>query len=73
MSNQSNYAHKSFGKISREVSKIKKKLIKSLMFMIMVSNMASILTQVYMAKVTPIYNFFPHLLHTLPFISLSLL
>ena len=41
------------------------------MLLIMVGNMASIFTQVYMAKVTPIYSFFPHLLHTVPFTSLS--
>ena len=43
------------------------------MLLIMVGNMASIFTQVYIAKVTPIYSFFPHLLHTVPFTSLSLL
>ena len=63
---------KSFGEISREVSKIKK-IIKSLMLLIMVGNMASIFTQVYIAKATPIYIFFPHLLHAVPFTSLSLL
>ena len=39
----------------------------------MVGNMASIFTEVYIAKVTPIYGFFPHLLHTVQFTSLSLL
>ena len=43
------------------------------MLFIMVGNMASIFTQVYIAKVTSIYNFFPHLLYTLPFTYLSLL
>ena len=43
------------------------------MLLIMVGNMASIFTQVYIAKVTSIYSFFPHLLHTVPFTSLSLL
>ena len=43
------------------------------MFLIMVGNIASIFTQVYIAKMTPIYNFFPHLLYTVPFASLSLL
>ena len=32
--------------------------------------MASICTQMYIAKVTPIYSFFHHLLHTVPFTSL---
>ena len=39
----------------------------------MVGNMASIFTQVYIANVTPIYTFFPHLLHALQYTSLSLL
>ena len=43
------------------------------MLLIMVGNMASIFTQVYSAKVTSICSFFPHLLHTVPFTSLSLL
>ena len=43
------------------------------MLLIKVGNMESTLTQVYIAKVTPIYSFFPHLLHTVPFTSLSLL
>ena len=49
------------------------KIIKSLMLLIMVGKMASILTQMYSVKVTLIYSFFPHLLHTLPFTSFSLL
>ena len=43
------------------------------MLLIMVGNMASIFTQAYIAKVTPIYSFFPQLHHTVPFTSLSLL
>ena len=43
------------------------------MLLIMVGNMVSIFTQVYIEKVTPIYSFFPHLLHTVPFTSFSLL
>ena len=43
------------------------------MLLIMVGNMASIFTQVYIAKVTLVYSFFPYLLHTVPFTSLSLL
>ena len=43
------------------------------MLLIMVGNMASIFMQVYIAKASPIYHFFPHVLHTVPFISLSLL
>ena len=39
----------------------------------MVGNMASIFTQIYITQVTSIYSFFPHLLHTVPFTSLSLL
>ena len=41
------------------------------MLLIMVVNMASIFTQVYNAKMTLIYNFFPQLLHTVLFASLS--
>ena len=72
MSNQSNYAHEKFWGDIKEVSRIKK-LNKSLMLVIMVGNMASIFTQVYIAKMTPIYSFFSRLLHTVPFTSLSLL
>ena len=43
------------------------------MFLIMVGNMASIFTQVHIAETKPIYSFFPHLLHTVPFTFLSLL
>ena len=39
----------------------------------MVGNMTSIFTQVCIAKVTPIYSFLPHLLHTVPFTYLFLL
>ena len=39
----------------------------------MVGNVASIFTQVYIAKATSIYSFFPHLLHAVPLTSLSLL
>ena len=38
----------------------------------MLGNIASIFTQVYIAKVTSIFIFFPHLLYTVPFTSLSL-
>ena len=56
-----------FWEILRE---IKKTINKSIMLLIMVGNMASIFTQVYIAKATPIYSFSPHLLHTMPFTSL---
>ena len=49
------------------------KKIRRLMLLIMVGNVASIFTQLYGAKVTPICSFFPHLLYTVPFTSLSLL
>ena len=49
MSNQSNYAHERFLGDIKEVSKIKK-INKSLMLLIMVGNMASIFTQVYIAE-----------------------
>ena len=43
------------------------------MLLMIVGNVASIFTQVYIAKATSIYSFFPHLLHTVPFTSLPLL
>ena len=73
MSNQSNYAHEKFWGDIKGSFKNKKKLNKSLLLLIMVGNKESIFTQVYIAKVTPIYIFFPHLQHTVPFTSLSLL
>ena len=39
------------------------------MLLIIVGNMASILIQVNITKVTSIYSFFPHLLHTVPLTS----
>ena len=45
---------KSFGEISRGSFKNEKKLIKSLMLLIIVGNMGSIFTQVFIAKETPI-------------------
>ena len=72
MSNQSNYAHEKFWEDVMGTSKNKKKL-KKLMMLIMVGNMASIFTQVYIAKAAPIYIFFHHLPHTVPFTSLPLL
>ena len=72
MSNQSNYAHEKFwGDIKGSFKS--KKLNESMILLIMAGNMASIFTQVYITKVTPIYSFFPHLLHTVPFTSISLL
>ena len=43
------------------------------MSLIMVDDVASIFTQVYMAKVTSIHYFFPDFLHAVPFISLNIL
>ena len=48
---------KSSGEISREVSIIKK-LNKSLMLLIIVCNMASVFTQMYIAKATSLYILF---------------
>ena len=69
MSNQTNYAHGNvWGDFNGSFTN-NEKLIKSLM-LIMVGNMVSIFTQVYIAKVTPIYSFVPHLPHTMPFLHL---
>ena len=43
------------------------------MLLNVVGNMTSIFTQVYIAKMTLLYSFFPYVLHTVPFTSLSLL
>ena len=41
------------------------------MLLIMVGNMASICTQVYIAKTTPIHSFFPYLMHIVLFTFLT--
>ena len=69
MPNQYSYAHEKFcGNIKGSFKN--KKFNKSSMLLIMVGDMASIFTKVYITKATPIYSFFPHLLHTVPFTSL---
>ena len=62
-----------FGKHSWKHSAVLVKLFKSLMLLIMVDNMTSISTQVYIAKATASCSFFPHFWHTMPFTSLSFL